>query len=411
MKAIQFNGTIPRYALGLSLSKFFPAILWTGLSCTRIEEVPEPRLPASDWVKIKTHYGGICGTDLNSIHLKTSPYYSAFTSFPFTFGHESIGHIVEVGDDTGDWRIGERVVVEPILWCKPRGFTNLCRYCVQGKINRCERYADGNLAPGMIIGGCRDTGGSWGDYFTAHTSQLYRVPEHISDENALLIEPLACGLHASINSFPNDDDDVLIIGAGTIGLCTLAALRALGSSARIFVLARYPFQAEAAAKLGATEVISTAQDKDYYSEISSHTYARILRPIIGKRVVIGGVDITYECVGNNTALDDAMRLTRSGGKVVLVGAPGSIKNMDWATIFSQELHVMASLTYHHAEEFHGIKWKAFELALHLMAHDKLNLGWLVTHKFRMEDYARGFSLLNQRKFSRIVKAVFEFNHQ
>ena len=302
MKAIRFNATIPRYAAGLALGRVSAAQLWSGRSCTIVEDVPIPLLPGPDWVRIKTRLGGICGSDLSVIRLNTSPYYSAFTSFPYTFGHENVGMIAEMGPAVTGWQPGERVVVEPLLWCTPRGFDELCEFCSRGEINRCQRTNDGALAPGLFIGACRDTGGSWSPYFVAHQTQLHRVPEHLSDENALLVEPFAGGLHPALQYLPADDETVLILGAGTIGLSVLAALRALGSQAHILVAARYPFQAEAAKRLGASDVLRG----DLYAEIARRTGGAVLKPIIGKQVVTGGVDRTFECVGSDSALDDAL---------------------------------------------------------------------------------------------------------
>ena len=327
----------------------------------------------------------------------------------FTFGHENVGRIAEVGSQVVDWKVGDRVVVEPTLWCAPRGFDHLCRHCARGEINLCEHLTDGDLAPGTMIGYCRDTGGSWSPYFTAHQSQLYRVPENVGDENALLVEPFGVGLHAVLQNFPGDDETLLIIGAGAIALLTLAALRVLGSRARILVLARYPFQAEAARRLGATEIIPSGRGHDYYAAIAERTGAQLHRPIIGKRVMVGGVDRTFECVGSDIALDDAVRLTRSGGRVVLVGVPGIPKTVDWTAIFFKELDVRGSYVYNHVEPFRGKQWKAFDLTLDLMHRGELDVGWLVTHKFRLDDYARAFRLLSRRGASKAIRAVFEFD--
>jgi len=185
MKAIRYNPTIPRYAAGLALSKLSTHFLWSGLSCTTFDDVPEPSLPGDDWAVIKTRYGGICGSDMSAILLHSSPYFSPLTSFPFTFGHENIGRIAVAGSAADDWRQGERVIAEPVLWCAPRGFEDLCRYCIRGEINRCERITEGALSPGLFTGYCRDTGGSWSEYFLAHKSQLNKVPDlsliHISE--------------------------------------------------------------------------------------------------------------------------------------------------------------------------------------------------------------------------------------
>lgn len=407
MKAIQFNAAIPRYVLGKALNKLTPSILWRGLSCTYQADIPEPLLPTPEWVKIKTRYGGICGTDIGTIHLHTSPYLSPFSSSPFTFGHENVGSIAEVGPAAGDFTVGERVIVEPLLWCVPRGFAELCEYCARGETNRCQRTREGTITAGAGTGFCRDTGGSWSSCFVAHARQVYRVPDNVTDENALMAEPFSIGLHAALQNWPADGETVMIQGAGTIGLVTLAALRALGSKAHITMLARYPFQKEASEKLGADDVILT-KGIDPYEIIAQKTGGQVLQPIIGKRVLAGGFDRTFECVGSDESVDDALRFTRNGGTVILVGVPGMAKGIDWTAIFHKELTVRASYLANHAEPYQGQSWSAFELTLELMAHGKLDLGWMVTHRFKLDEFDRAMYEVGKRGNTGMIKAVFEF---
>jgi threonine dehydrogenase-like Zn-dependent dehydrogenase len=196
------------------------------------------------------------------------------------------------------------------------------------------------------------------------------------------------------------------MGAGIIGLLTLAALRAAGSQAKTWVVARYPFQAEAARRLGASDVLDGKED--YYGEIAKRTGGELLKPILGKRVLNGGgVDLTYECVGSDDSLDDAMRMTCSRGRVVLVGVPGITKNVDWTAIFAKELDVIASYIYNRVEPLRGSPRPAFEIALDLMQNG-LDLSWLITHKFKLDQYAEALALLEKRGASRALKAVFEF---
>lgn len=408
MEAIQFNMTIPRYAIGLAFGKLSPKIFWSGLSCTSYKEISEPELPSEDWVVVKTIMGGICGSDVSALSLTVSTYYSALVSSPFVFGHENIGRIHEVGGNVKDWSIGDRVVVEPALWCKPRGFEELCEYCEKGEINRCIRITEGNVSPGIQIGLCHDTGGSWAPFFLAHKEQLYKVPETISDENALMIEPFAIGLHAASQNFPADSDKVLIIGAGSIGLCTLAALRSMGVKAEITVIAKYPYQAEAAERLGATSVVLGAEN-DVYRDLIDATGAKLIQPLLGKPLVIGGADITFDCVGSSSSLDDAMRLTRNGGMVILPGEPSIVHNLDWTSIFTQELSVKAAYLYNHVENYAGKQWKAFDLAIKLMEEGKADLGWMVTQKFKLKEYQQAFELTFQRGKNQAIKIAFEFD--
>lgn len=407
MKAVQFNFTIPRYALGLAMAKLAPSLLWSGLSCTSMQEVAEPSFPTAEWVRIRTRLGGICGTDLGTIYLHTSPYFSPYSDFPFTFGHENVGTVSEVGSQVKGIQPGERVIVEPTLWCAPRGYAKdeWCEFCAKGEINRCQRRSGGKLAPGMFIGSSKDTGGSWSEAFIAHQSQVYRVPDNVSDENALMVEPFSCGLHTVLIDMPSDDETILILGAGTMGLVTLAALRALGNQARILVSARYPHQAEAARKLGASEVLS---GRDPYTQIAERTGATLLKPTIGKLVMEGGVDRVYECTGNDNSLDDANRFTKRGGTVVLVGLPGQAKGIDWSAIFTQELRVLAATEYSHADTYKGKTWKTYDLALDLMEKGKVDLGWMVSRRYALGDYKQALADLAQKGSQGIIKAVFEF---
>jgi len=107
MKAIQFNFTIPRYAIGLALGKLSPRFFWSGISCTDYKEIPEPVIPGDDWVVIKTRLGGICGTDMSAVKLTASLYSTTLVTFPFILGHENIGEIAEVGSGVSDWRVGD----------------------------------------------------------------------------------------------------------------------------------------------------------------------------------------------------------------------------------------------------------------------------------------------------------------
>ncbi len=370
-----------------------------------MDEIDIPPLPGSDWVLIQTRYGGICGSDMGMVTAAASLYYEPMISMPLTLGHENVGYISKIGGAVSDWQVGERVVVEPLLWCRPRGFEQLCRYCAAGEINRCERFTDGALTPGMYTGTCSQTGGSWSPYFTAHETQLYRVPDNVSNENALLVEPFACAIHAVISEIPSEKETVLIIGAGTIGLLTLAALRQLGCESTIMISARYPFQAEAARKLGADFVIS---ERSAYTRVAAQTGARVFTPPFGKEVIRGGPDVTYECAGTDSAIDDALRLTRTGGRVVLLGLPGIGKGIDWSALFAQELKVSGSFLYHHTEEYEGEKRSTFALALEQLGHD-LDLSCLVTHKFELSKYKEALGQVSKREDNHIIKAVFAFD--
>ncbi|HET7035848.1 MAG TPA: zinc-binding dehydrogenase [Thermomicrobiaceae bacterium] len=408
MEALQFTDSIPRYALGKLAGSRRRGVYWSGFGSLRWRDVPRPALPGPEWVRIATRYGGICGSDISLIELHASTATAPFTSFPFTVGHENVGRIAEIGPAVVGFQVGERVVVNPLLSCAARGFAHdLCPACARGEPNLCQRFRAGTLAPGMLTGFCRDTGGSWSAAFVAHQSQLLRVPDIVSDEGALLAEPFAVALHAVLRNPPAEGQTVLILGAGVIGLCTLAALRALDLKARIIITARHPFQVAMAQRLGADDVVKPLRGAAFYRQIAALTGAEVLKPIIGKEVVAGGADVVYECVGSNATVDDALRLTASGGTMVLVGLAGVPRGIDWTPIWLNEVKVHGSYCYA-VEEWHGERLPTMALALRLMAEGKADLSPLLTHTFHLADYRRALETVTSKGTSGVIKAAFAF---
>lgn len=407
MKAIQLDPTIPRYVFGKALGTLYEPLLWSGFSCVTQREVPEPRLPTPEWVKVKTRYAGICGSDNGLLHLKNSLSTSGLGSFPFTIGHENYGTIAEIGSAVRGFAVGDRVVAEPSLWCKPRGFTELCAACARGDLQLCERVTEGTISAGVEIGACRDTGGSWSAYFVAHESQLVHVPEEVSDVNAALLEPFTVSIHAVLANMPRDDDSVLVIGAGVIGLGIIAALRAAGCRARIIVIARHPKQQELARRFGADEIITATRGSALYSEFARTTGAKLLKPIMGKPMIIGGADVVFECVGSGEAIDHAFRLARGGGRVVIAGLAAFPKGVDWTPVWMHELQVHGTLAASE-DEFEGKRHRTFELALQWMARGRADLTPMLTHTFPLHEYARAFETVNHRRRAGAIKVAFEF---
>lgn len=408
MKALRFSGSIPRYATTKILGQGSNRAFWSELACLRLQDVEEPALPTDEWVRVRTRFGGICGSDISLVLLHSSTSTSPYTSFPFTVGHENTGRIAEVGSRVEGFAKRDRVVVDPLLPCRARGFTDLCPMCARGDYNLCRRFRDGSIAPGMLTGFCRDTGGSWSPAFVAHQSQLIAVPESVSDENAVLAEPFAVALHAVLRNRPADDETVLIIGSGVIGLCTVAALRAIGSKARILITARHPFQLEMAQRLGADEVIRPKQGAAFYQQVAELTGATVHKPIIGKEVVSGGADFVFECVGSSTTVDDALRLTAPGGKMVLVGLAGAPKGVDWTPIWLSEVRVHGSFCYA-VESFEGRSVTTMKLAIDMMSDGRVDLSPLLTHTFALREYREALETVTSKGKSGVIKAVFAFD--
>jgi len=323
-----------------------PDVATSALSMLKLGDVPEPSPPTRDWVRVMPNLSGICGSDLAAISGHVSLYLDPLTSYPFVPGHEVVG----VLDD------GSRVVIEPALGCKVRGIDPPCPRCAEGRPGLCYNVTEGPIEVGLQTGYCADTGGGWGEVLVAHPSQIHAVPESLSDEAAVLIEPLACCVHAALRGGATKDDVVVVSGAGTIGLLTVAAVKLFTPPRRLIAIAKHPTQRDLARKLGADQVVPP---NEVFQRVRFATGARRLEGM-NRSLLLGGADITFECVGRADSLNDAVRFTREGGRVVVVGMPGEEK-VDWAPVWQRELTVTGAYAYGSEPQRKGRA--TFELAL------------------------------------------------
>ncbi len=403
MRAVVFDGAIPRYLATRAAGAVSRRWLTGAFRCTQLREIPAPSLPNQRWVKVATRLGGICGSDLNLVSLHVSPSASPFSSFPFVIGHENVGTIVDAGVDVTRVAHGDRVVVNPLLSCGAREIAPPCRHCVDGHPSRCEHFTDGTIAPGMLLGTTRGLGGSWGDAFVSHESQVYRVPEHVSDRAAVLVEPLACVVSPVLEHGVAENERVLVIGAGSMGLLALAALKAL-TRADVTILAKHAFQAEHAERLGADRIVAM-RDGDYFAELARATGGRLLQPILGPRIHVGGFDTTFVCVGTDAAVADALRFTRAGGIIVLLGNVAKLGRVDWTPLWQKELRVFGSLCYN-APRHAVTRPDAFETALSLASGSLGSvLEPLVTHVLPLENFAEALAVAQGRAGNAAIKVA------
>jgi L-iditol 2-dehydrogenase len=405
VKAIRFAAPIPTYLATLAAGKISRRFHTGALACTRYTDLEQPVLPTERWVRIRTRLGGICGSDLNVISLGASPSTSPFSSFPFVLGHENVGDVIAIGSGVTTVGVGARVTANPLLCCEPRGIAMRCGACESGHHSRCAHFTDGDIAPGMLIGTTRGLGGSWGEEFVAHEDQLVRVPETMSDEAAVLIEPFACSVHAVRANLPDAGERVLVIGAGSIGLLTIAALHALAPGARVTALARYDIQRAHASRLGAANVVPARGD--YTTALADAGGVRLLKPIIGKPVGVGGFDRTFVCIGGTRGMDDAMRVTRAGGTIVLLGNSGTMNGLDWTPLWLKELTVRGSLCY--GSPVHASAGKgAFAEAAALIASGAAPIAELLTHTFALGEYRKALATASNKAGGESIKVAFRF---
>src|ERR671917_436594 len=333
LHALVYRKSIPRYVLMRAGSKRIKALETSRFSPLQLEDAPDFGLPSPQWVRVKPLLSGICGSDLGTLSSENSPYFSPITSPPFVMGHEVVGKVLE---DNSGFRAGERVVLEPALGCEVRGIDPPCPYCASGRYALCLNVAKGEISPGIQTGFCGDTGGGWSEgTLVAHPSQLHRVPENVPDEAAVAVEPLACAVHAALEANPGPDETTLVIGAGSIGLFVVAALRMLTQAGRIICVAKYPRQREEVLRLGADEVV---HPREIYETLPQALGAERYTPELGKPVLMGGgAEKVLECVGAAGSIEDATRLARPGGEVTLVGMPGMKSCLDLTPLWCKEV--------------------------------------------------------------------------
>jgi threonine dehydrogenase-like Zn-dependent dehydrogenase len=307
-----------------------------GAGALALEDIRPPRSPGKDWLPVRPTLTGICGSDLALLSGKASLHLATLTSTPFVPGHEIVGEIA------AGPRRGERVVVQPALGCAARGLPP-CPECAQGLTALCRSTTDGTISAGLQTGFCRETGGGWSEGLVAHASQLHTVPEDLSDEDAVLVEPLACALHAARIADVQPGENVAIIGAGTIGLLTLAAVRDAAPSATLICVAKHPGQQTAARRFGADDVLTPER---LYIDGARITHSRRLVGHLNRELLLGGFDRVLDCVGTGTSIEQAITITRPRGRVVLVGMPGELK-ADLAAAWLRELELRGAYGYEH----------------------------------------------------------------
>jgi len=402
MRTIYFEKNIPKILLSKALQPIWPAVVYSNLSPTRFVEVPEQALPGPGWVRIRNRISGICGSDLHLLFVDADPRISP-AALPGTeriyLGHEVVGDVTEVGPGGTTFKVGDRVILDhPENNCFNQKIKTLCRHCRQGNPSLCENASLGQ--------GIHGIGGGWGDGFTAHETMVHKVPDELDDETAVLIEPLSVGVRAALRCLPEPDQRVLVVGSGIIGLALIGALRALSPDCHIAAQARYPQQAAMAAKLGADEVIV---HEDPYTACARITSGKLYAGQFKNRMILGGFDVVYDCVGTQKTVQDSLRWTRAGGTVVLVGVSLKPMHVDLTPIWYQEVDLIG-LYAHGMEQWNGSEQSTYELTTHLLLKKKFSTDGLITHRFPLEQWRTAVRTAKNKR-SGAIKVVLDFREK
>ena len=334
------------------------AAVWHGRRDVRLEEIREPPEPRGEDVVVEVCWTGICGTDLHEY--LAGPIFIPPTLKRVVLGHEFSARVTAVGGEVTTAKVGDRVAVIPHRVCRT------CHFCRRGMLQHCR-----NL---QLVGITRD--GAFARYTVARQDQLLPLPGTISDEIGALIEPLAVTLRAMQLPGVRIGDDVVVIGAGPIGLCAVATARSAGMR-NVFVIEKLPRRAALARKLGASAVIDPQLENP----------VEAIRDLTGGR----GVDVALECVGVVPTMNLAIELARPGGLAVIIGVAEKSGELDLHRAVSGEKEVRGCIGYFDGE------WEA---VIDLLATGRLDPTPLVTHRIAVDEIVeRGFDPLIDDKDS------------
>lgn len=385
MKALEFSRKPARYAAAVLAGALRPGA-GAGVGPLRLRDLDRPAPPADHWVTIRPRLSGVCGSDLSTIDGHSSRYFEPIVSFPFVPGHEVVADL----DD------GTRGVLVPVLHCEIRGVHPVCDACAVGDVNRCERIAFGHLEPGLQSGFCEDTGGGWSEFMVAHPAQLVAVPDDLSDEDAVMVEPTACAVHAAEVVHAVRDPasgPVVVIGAGTLGLLTIAALP---TTTPTVVAARYRHQQHLARELGAATVVSP---DELGGAVRLATGSMKLGADHASGQLTGGVPTVVDCVGSQASLTRALEVVAPGGTVLIVGMPATT-TLDLTGLWHREVTLRGVYAYRR-EDFHR--------ALDLVA--ARGLGRLVSATYPLARYEDAIAHAAEAGRRGAVKIAFDLRSE
>jgi 2-desacetyl-2-hydroxyethyl bacteriochlorophyllide A dehydrogenase len=308
----------------------------------RVESTKNPSASQGE-VLVRVRASGLCGTD-DRIWSGDRP-----VRYPLILGHEFIGEVVEVGDGVSRVRPGDRVAIEPNYSC------GRCRLCREGKRNLCLA----RTAIGI------DVHGGFAELAVVPERCVWAAPRSLTDDQLLLTEPLAVVVRAVARSEAAAGECAVVLGAGTLGLLAAQVLRARG--VRVLLLSRSPRRLELARKLGVEEVASLAD----------RSGVELVRHFSND----DGVDLVIETAGTAEAVEEAVKLVRPAGRVVLVGLPHSPSSISFFSVVRRELSLIGSMIYR----------DEFPQALELLADGSIEVAPLITHRFSLDAVHAAFS--------------------
>jgi threonine 3-dehydrogenase len=323
-----------------------------------LEDVPEPTIGIND-VLIRVIQTGICGTDLHIY--EWDDWAKATVHVPMVIGHEFVGEIAKVGSNVTDFRPGMIVSGEGHVVC------GRCRNCLAGRRHLCAQ------AKGVGV----NRPGAFAEYVALPMANIWRHQESVPLEIAAIFDPFGNAVHTAL-SFPVLGEDVLITGAGPIGLMAAAVARHAGAR-HIVVTDLNPYRLELAAKMGVTLAVNPAQ-----------------KPLPDVQKELGmqeGFDVGLEMSGSPAAFRDMLSNMSHGGKIAMLGIPSQEMSIDWHRVIFKMLTIKGI----YGREMYETWYK-----MTVMLESGLNIGPVITHQLSWRDYEDGFRAMKTGNCGKVV---------
>jgi L-iditol 2-dehydrogenase len=341
------------------------AAVLTGIREMELRDVPDPKIEKDTDVLLKIERVGVCGSDVH--YYETGKIGSQVVQYPFIVGHECAATVAGIGSAVKRVEVGQQVVVEPAVSC------HTCEQCKAGRENTCYAL--------RFLGTPGQGDGCLSDYIVMPEEACFPTDGAISLEQGALCEPLAIAVYAVRQSQPPDGAAVAILGAGPIGLSCMVSAKAAGVRT-CYVTEKIGERVEVAENHGATWVGNPLKED-------------IVGAVLKQNPL--GVDIVYECAGQQETIDQAIDLLKPGGRLMLIGIPRSEK-----VSFSIDKARRREIAIVNVRRQN----RCTQAAIDLVASGQANVDFMVTHRFKLDRVKEAFDLVAEYADG-VVKAMIE----
>ncbi len=323
-----------------------------------LEEIPKPRFGIND-VLIRVQYTGICGTD---VHIYQWDEWAQKTiPVPMAIGHEFVGEIVEVGSNVNDFHPGDIVSGEGHVTC------GRCRNCLAGRRHLCaQTHGVGVNRPGAFA-----------EYISLPMSNIWRHDPGINKEVAAIFDPFGNAVHTAL-SFPVTGEDVLITGAGPIGIMAIPVVKHAGAR-HVVITDMNPYRLDLARRMGATLAVNPNETP--LAEVQKQLH------------MAEGFDVGLEMSGNPIALRDMIANMSHGGKIALLGIPAKESQMDWR----QVIFNMITIKGIYGREMYETWYK-----MSVMLESGVDISPIITHRFDHTEFEKGFEAMTSGQTGKVI---------